>query len=551
MKHFYIASAILAASISPATCLAAIDAQRIERDISVMAMEAPQPIAFNNQNRSFNDPQNPEYEYRDAPVEDMSRYQYQDDLLNMMFEATKSPSDLLAFEAEILKGIASVKDANTKCELIRLLEISGSKKSADALKPIVLGEDERFALAAVGALQKMPCPEAIGAVKSCLKGVKNKKVKDALERALALRAGLKNKNALKKFAAKPTQTEAFVEVFSARPTKAKALEALKSDNEYICAYAVPYVFAQEPSLIGELQKRFDSASPSLKAWIITKSACVQNEASKKFVLDNALKDGDENVMVASAFAAEKFGGADAAKLMLAMHEKTRGRAQNRIDWALERTVKDIDQIEAYLVSEAKNDNKMAVYMLGKKGFFKAKPLLMQKLDSPVWYHALQAFESLADTSDIAAILEIIKTKKAGDTNFSNRFGFVVRDAAIRSAEPEKLIGMIADAAKTAPEAQRQNLEKCYFLALYERGDCGNLESLAKKVAGGGATKLEVSSLPQFAKRLSSNNWRRMPNHKKFEEDFSKILASAKCDEASKSALEKALFYIQNRGEEKK
>ena len=112
MKYTHILEAC-AFMLSAFSSFAEIAAARIKRDVQVMAGEIEQPIKFNNQNRSFRDKNNREYEYRDADVNDMSRYQYQDDLLNILFDATKNPADLQAFEREILANLEIVKDANT------------------------------------------------------------------------------------------------------------------------------------------------------------------------------------------------------------------------------------------------------------------------------------------------------------------------------------------------------------------------------------------------------------------------------------------------------
>ena len=186
MKYTHILAAC-AFMFSAFSSFAEIDAEWIRRDVQVMAGEIEQPIKFNNQNRSFRDKNNREYEYRDADVNDMSRYQYQDDLLNIMFDATKNPADLKAFEGEILKHISEVKDANTKCELVRMLEFAGSEKSFAPLKKLALGDDETLALVACGALEKMQAKGAGSILVEIFKIVKNQKVKEMALYAAAKR----------------------------------------------------------------------------------------------------------------------------------------------------------------------------------------------------------------------------------------------------------------------------------------------------------------------------------------------------------------------------
>ncbi len=541
---------------------AEIDAERIKRDVQVMAGEIEQPIKFDNRNRSFRDKNNREYEYRDADVNDMSRYQYQDDLLNILFDATKNPADLKAFEGELLKHIASVKDANTKCELIRMLEFAGSEKSFAPLKKLALGDDETLALVACGALEKMQAKGAGNILVEIFGSAKNQKVKEMALYAAAKRGDqkkfVKKQQNSKKFAevAKdgagvllPTKLDEFQQDFLKNPSNAKAQKALKSANEWEVVFVVPYILSKENSLIADLQTAYNAASPTLKAWIVTNASTVQNEASKKFILDNLEGAKDEFVCVALALAVEKIGGKLAAVEMIKLRDKTKGIAHATIAWALEGTQNGGKEIDAYLIEKAKQDDANAIRLIGLRSI-DAKPVLFERLATRGWYDALVSYELLADESDVEKIIEFAKKNKANDKHFAYRLGFVVRNVGIRTGEPQKFLTMLENSFKNASTQELQEgLKKCYFLALMECGEVSNLMMLIKKVADGKADKIEVSQLAPFAKRLTRDNWRRMPEHQKYEKEVVDILASAKCGDTEKAALEKSLHYIKNRGDE--
>lgn len=541
----------------------AIDAEQIKQDILVMSGEIAQPVIYNNSNRSVRDKNDPEYTYRDGPMAEMSQYQYQDDLLFKMFKATQDKADKKAFEAEILKNLESVKDPYTKCELIRMLEFVGSEKSFAFLKKTILSDDENAALAACDALQKMDAKNASSVLVECFKAAKNPKIKQMAVYAAAIRAD--NSKFVKKMEKSaefsqaaldgslkviPTQLDKFQSDFTNAPSKQKALDALKSDNEWQCAFVVPYIFQSENSLIGELQNRYDSASANLKAWIISNAKKVLNDPAKKFIFDNAKNAKDEYVCLACALALEKIGGKDSAIAMLDLRAKVRGGVQNEIDWAFERMNVGNAEVDAYIINLAKENDKNALRLIGSRGI-NAKPLLLEKLSSPVWYEAMLAFENLANESDMQNIIKIIKQEKSADASFINRFGFVVRNVAIRTLEPAKVLDILTEAVNSAPDSAKQGLRKCYFLALMECGNLQNLTSLAEKAAADKADKMELAQLPQLAKRLSRDNWKRMPEHKKYEAQFVKIAENAKCSDGAKAALEKSLTYIKNKGEEPK
>ena len=542
------------------SAFAGIDAERIKRDIQVMSGEIAQPVKFNNQNRSFRDKDNREYEYRDGHIDEMSQYQYQDDLLFILFEATKNPSDLAAFEREILANLESVKDPNTKCELIRMLEFAGSERSLPFLKKTALSADENAALASCGALQKIADKRAGNALVEVFKAAKNPKVKQMALFAAARRGdkhAFVSSQKKGKFAQTaldgsktliPTALDEFEADFSKSPSKDKALKALHGENEWQAAFVAPYIFEKENSLVEELQKTYNGASPILRAWIIANASKVQNEASKNFILANAETEKDGYVCSALALALEKIGGAPAAKGMISLRERTRDMPQRIVDWAMERTSSGGKEFDACILELAKQNDKNAVRLIGSRNI-DAKPLLYEKLNSPAWYEAMLAFESLADISDIEKIVAMIKTEKAQDKHFVYRFGFVVRSVAARVAEPQKLLSLLEEAVSSAPDAVKPDMKKCYFLALMECGSPQELMKLAAKVAEGKADKIEVSQIPQLAKRLSQNGWRRMPDHQKVEAEFEKILSGAKCSDAEKAALEKSLQYVKNRGEE--
>ncbi|MBO7521677.1 MAG: HEAT repeat domain-containing protein [Opitutales bacterium] len=542
------------------SAFAGIDAERIKRDIQVMSGEIAQPVKFNNQNRSFRDKDNREYEYRDGHIDEMSQYQYQDDLLNLLFEATKNPSDLAAFEREILSNLESVKDPNTKCELIRMLEFAGSERSLPLLKKTALSADENAAIAACGALQKIADKRAGDALVEVFKAAKNPKVKQMALFAAARRGDKKafvSSQKKGKFAQTaldgsktliPTALDEFEIDFTKSPSKDKALKALHGENEWQAAFVVPYIFEKENSLVEELNKTYEGASPILRAWIITNASKVQNEASKKFILDKVETEKDYYTCSALALALEKIGGEAAAKGMLSLHEKTRDMPQRIIDWTMERTGKGCKEFDAYIVERAKQGDRHSIRLIGYRNIA-AKPILYDMLDTPAWQEALQALEAVADTSDIARLVEIANGKKASDKHFAHRLGYVVRNAAFRTTEPEKLISVLEKGVENAPEAQKDGMKKCLFLGLMECGKSADLMKVAERVAAGKADKIEVSQIPQLAKRLSQNSWRRLPDHQKVEAEFEKILAGAKCPEAEKAALEKSLQYIKNRGEE--
>lgn len=560
MKYTHILAAC-AFMLSAFSSFAEIDAARIKRDVQVMAGEIEQPIKFNNQNRSFRDKNNREYEYRDADVNDMSRYQYQDDLLNILFDATKNPADLQAFEREILANLESVKDANTKCELVRMLEFAGSEKSFAFLKKAALSDDETLALVSCGALQKMPAKNAGNVLVEIFKSAKNPNVKNMALYAVAKRGDKKqfvdSQKKSKDFAIVamdgagvlvPTSLDKFQQDFLKNPSKAKAQEALKSANEWEVAFVVPYIASKENSLMADLQTAYNSASPTLKAWIITNLATVQNEAAKKFVFDNLEDAKDPFVCVSLALALEKIGGKEAVVEMIKLRDKTRGLPHAIIAWAMEGMQKGGAEIDAFIIEKAKQDDSNAIRLIGLRSI-DAKPILFEKLNSRVWGDALASYEILATDEDVEKIIEFAKRNKPNDKQFVYRLGFVVRNVAIRTSDAQKFLGMLENAFKSAPKEISEGLEKCYFLALMECGDANAFMALAKKVADGKAGKIEISQLAPFAKRLTRDNWRRMPDHQKCEQLVSDMIAGAKCGEAEKSALEKSLGYIKNRGEE--
>ena len=562
MKYTHILAAC-AFMFSAFSSFAEIDAERIRRDVQVMAGEIEQPIKFNNQNRSFRDKNNREYEYRDADVNDMSRYQYQDDLLNIMFDATKNPADLKAFEGEILKHISEVKDANTKCELVRMLEFAGSEKSFAPLKKLALGDDETLALVACGALEKMQAKGAGRILVEIFNIAKNQKVKEMALYAAAKRGDnkkfVKKQQNSTKFASVakdgskvliPTGLDKFQQDFLKNPSKAKALEALKSSNEWEVAFVAPYIARHENSLMPDLQTAYNSASPTLKAWIVTRVAEVQNEASKKFVFENLAEAKEPFVCVSLALALEKIGGKAAVVEMIKLRDKTRGGPQAIIAWSIEGMNEGGAEIDAYIVEKAKDNDSYALRLIGLRSI-DAKPVLFEKLNSSVWNDALASYEILATDDDVEKIIEFAKQSRPNDKQFVYRLGFVVRNAAIRTSEPKKFLSMLENAFKSASDELSEGLKKCYFLALMECGDADAFIALAKKVAEGKADKIEISQLAPFAKRLTKDYWRRMPDHKKYEQLVSEMIAGEKCGDAGKSALEKSLGYIKNRGEEPK
>lgn len=560
MKYTYFLSAC-AFVFSAFTSFAEIDADRIKRDVQVMAGEIEQSVKFNNQNRSFRDKNNREYEYRDADVNDMSRYQYQDDLLNILFDATKNPSDLKAFERELLANIESVKDKNTKCELVRMLEFAGSERSFAPLKKLALSADETIALAACGALQKIPAKNAGGVLVEIFKSAKNPNVRQMALYAVAKRGDKKafvaSQKKSKDFSRVamdgdgvlvPTNLDKFQQDFLKNPSKAKALDALKSANEWETAFVVPYIVSRENSLMADLQTAYNSASPTLKAWIIANVSSVQNEASKKFIFDNLADAKDPFVCVSLALALEKIGGKTAVVEMIKLRDKTRGLPHAMIAWAIEGMNEGGAEIDAYIIEKAKEDDSNAVRLIGLRSI-DAKPVLFEKLNSRVWGDALASYEILATDEDVEKIIEFAKQNKPNDKQFAYRLGFVVRNAAIRTSEPQKFLSMLENSFKSASNELAEGLKKCYFLALMECGSANDFTALAQKVAEGKADKIEVSQLAPFAKRLTRDYWRRMPDHQKYEKLTSEIIANAKCDEAAKAALEKSLQYIKNRGEE--
>ncbi len=403
-------------------------------------------------------------------------------------KAAKNNAEL--FGAAVSKAYEKCKNKEEKVFLLGVLQICSGKESLKTLEAAIADKDYNVAEAARMALEKNMSPDANRVLENAAKSTKDSlRIAGIVNSLAARKAGseivaksktMKDKNIVAATYIEnrdwpETDFAKFQAAWAAGPTPELAKKAIaKGSDDRAFVLAAPAFFDKSMAAsMPAFKTRYAASEVSTRAWVL--SSLSGNKAAKNFIIEEGLKADSEDtyaIRMAAADALAPIGDKESAKAVFDMLKQT--NSSNMPDhikgstrfWCETSLVvmRPADANEVLLTAAKANDGD-AIKLLGKRGVYKALPMIMQNIkDNKERGACLEALMSLADDK---VFLEYAKFAAESNDDFlvkgivrlSTNVGKRVKDADAVIKGLDALSAKASEASKTALDRAKEMIEQ--------------------------------------------------------------------------------------------